>query len=71
MEDRIGIDFSSSGSVMTKKQLEEQRRKRGQCLRCGQKVLPEKTVQTNSFNGTWDGFKRTMSQVPTFGYYFE
>ncbi|KAI2510647.1 hypothetical protein MHU86_3758 [Fragilaria crotonensis] len=42
MEDRIGIDFSSSGSVMSKKQLEEQRRKRGQCLSCGQQCFQKK-----------------------------
>jgi len=42
MQDRIGIDFSSSGSVMNKKQLEEQRRKRGECLTCGQKCFQKK-----------------------------
>lgn len=38
----LGIDFSSSGSVMNKVQLEEQRRKRGQCLTCGQKCFQKK-----------------------------
>ena len=38
----LGIDFSSSGSVMNKDQLEEQRRKRGQCLTCGQKCFQKK-----------------------------
>jgi hypothetical protein len=42
MNDRIGIDFSSSGSVLTKSQLEEQRRKRGQCLTCGQQCFQKK-----------------------------
>ena len=58
MEDRIGIDFSSSGSVMTSKQLEEQRRKRGQCLSCGQKCFQKKlfsmiplTIHGNVLNG--------------------
>jgi hypothetical protein len=42
MNDRIGIDFSSSGSVLSKSQLEEQRRKRGQCLSCGQQCFQKK-----------------------------
>ncbi len=42
MSDRIGIDFSSSGSVMSTQQLQEQRRKRGECLTCGQKCYQKK-----------------------------
>lgn len=42
MEDQIGIDFSSSGSVMNKTQLEEQRRRKGECLTCGQKCFQKK-----------------------------
>mmetsp|Transcript_17439 Transcript_17439/g.20120 ORF Transcript_17439/g.20120 Transcript_17439/m.20120 type:complete len:895 (+) Transcript_17439:291-2975(+) len=58
MQDRIGIDFSSSGSVMNKKQLEEQRRKRGECLSCGQKCFQKKlfkmvplTIHGSAFEG--------------------
>ena len=46
MSDHIGIDFSSSGSVMTTKQLEEQRRKRGECLTCGQKCFQKKLFKS-------------------------
>jgi len=42
MENQIGIDFSSSGSVMNKSQLEEQRKKRGECLTCGEKCFMKK-----------------------------
>mmetsp|Transcript_29896 Transcript_29896/g.45304 ORF Transcript_29896/g.45304 Transcript_29896/m.45304 type:complete len:793 (+) Transcript_29896:257-2635(+) len=42
MDHQIGIDFSSSGSVMNKRQLEEQRRKRGECLTCGEKCFQKK-----------------------------
>lgn len=42
MDYQIGTDFSSSGSVMNKSQLEEQRRKRGECLTCGEKCFQKK-----------------------------
>jgi len=41
----LGIDFSASGSVMNKSQLEEKRRKCGECLTCGQKCFQKKFFQ--------------------------
>lgn len=38
----LGNDFNMTGSVMTKSELEEQRRKRGECLTCGRKCFQKK-----------------------------
>ena len=40
--EQLGIDFNATGSVMSKSQLEEQRRKRGECLSCGRKCFQKK-----------------------------
>jgi len=40
--EQLGIDFNATGSVMSKAQLEEQRRKRGECLTCGRKCFQKK-----------------------------
>lgn len=46
MAENIGIDFSSSGSVLTLPQLEDLRRKRGECLNCGQMCYRKKLFKT-------------------------
>ena len=40
--EQLGIDFNATGSVMSKAQLEDQRRKRGECLTCGRKCFQKK-----------------------------
>lgn len=45
--DRFGNDFdSATGSVMTRAQLEDQRRKRGECVTCGRKCFQKKLFKT-------------------------
>ena len=40
--ERLGADLNATGSVMTRSELEEQRRKRGECLTCGRKCFNKK-----------------------------
>eukprot|EP00549_Striatella_unipunctata_P024048 CAMPEP_0118714284 /NCGR_PEP_ID=MMETSP0800-20121206/26095_1 /TAXON_ID=210618 ORGANISM="Striatella unipunctata, Strain CCMP2910" /NCGR_SAMPLE_ID=MMETSP0800 /ASSEMBLY_ACC=CAM_ASM_000638 /LENGTH=140 /DNA_ID=CAMNT_0006620047 /DNA_START=280 /DNA_END=698 /DNA_ORIENTATION=- len=40
--EQLGKDLTADGSVMTKSELEEQRRKRGECLTCGRKCYHKK-----------------------------
>jgi hypothetical protein len=40
--EHYGSDFNATGSVMSRGELEEQRRKRGECIRCGQKCFQKK-----------------------------
>jgi hypothetical protein len=40
--ERLGTDFNATGSVMSKRELEELRRKKGECVRCGQKCFQKK-----------------------------
>ncbi|KAG7352058.1 hypothetical protein IV203_008106 [Nitzschia inconspicua] len=40
--DSLGLDFNITGSVMTKQELEEVRKKRGECITCGQKCFKKK-----------------------------
>lgn len=40
--EHYGSDFNATGSVMSRAELEEQRRKRGECVRCGQKCFQKK-----------------------------
>jgi hypothetical protein len=40
--DSLGSDFNVTGSVMTKEQLEEIRKRRGECVTCGQKCFKKK-----------------------------
>lgn len=40
--DTLGTDFNNTGSVMSRSQLEEMRRKRGECVKCGQKCFRKK-----------------------------
>lgn len=42
----MGSDFSNSGSVMTKSELEDVRKKRGECTTCGQKCFKKKLFKT-------------------------
>lgn len=45
--DRFGTDFdSTTGSVMSRAQLEDQRRKRGECVTCGQKCFQKKLFKS-------------------------
>lgn len=40
--DQLGTDFNATGSVMTPAQRQEQRRKRGECVTCGQKCFQKR-----------------------------
>jgi hypothetical protein len=40
--ERLGTDFNATGSVMSKEELESQRRKRGECVTCGRKCFQKK-----------------------------
>lgn len=40
--DDLGLDFNNTGSVMNRKQLEDLRRKRGECITCGRKCFRKK-----------------------------
>lgn len=42
MMEHYGSDFNATGSVMSRAELEDQRRKRGECVRCGQKCFQKK-----------------------------
>lgn len=42
MMEHYGSDFNATGSVMSRAELEDQRRKRGECVRCGQKCYQKK-----------------------------
>jgi len=40
--DHVGSDLDSTGSVIPRKELEEVRKKRGQCIKCGRKCFKKK-----------------------------
>ncbi|CAB9512605.1 expressed unknown protein [Seminavis robusta] len=40
--EQLGIDFNATGSVMSKTELEELRRKRGECITCGRKCFQKR-----------------------------
>jgi hypothetical protein len=40
--EQLGIDFNATGSVMSKSELEELRRKRGECTTCGRKCFQKR-----------------------------
>ena len=40
--DQVGTDFAASGSVLSRQELENQRRKRGECVTCGRKCFQKK-----------------------------
>lgn len=40
--EQLGIDFNATGSVMSKTELEELRRKRGECINCGRKCFQKR-----------------------------
>lgn len=40
--EQLGTDFNATGSVMSRAELEEQRRKRGECITCGRKCFVKK-----------------------------
>ena len=40
--EQVGTDFNTTGSVMNRSELEELRRKRGECVKCGQKCFRKK-----------------------------
>jgi Armadillo-like len=40
--EQLGTDFNATGSVMSRAELEEQRRKRGECISCGRKCFQKK-----------------------------
>jgi Armadillo-like len=40
--EQLGTDFDATGSVMSRAELEEQRRKRGECITCGRKCFQKK-----------------------------
>jgi hypothetical protein len=40
--EQLGIDFNATGSVMSKAELEELRRKRGECITCGRKCFQKR-----------------------------
>eukprot|EP00934_Nitzschia_sp_Nitz4_P008020 Nitzschia sp. Nitz4//scaffold1_size375055//12361//15069//NITZ4_000206-RA/size375055-processed-gene-0.100-mRNA-1//-1//CDS//3329540835//8010//frame0 len=40
--DTLGTDFNNTGSVMSRSQLQDLRRKRGECVRCGRKCFRKK-----------------------------
>lgn len=40
--DTLGTDFNNTGSVMSRKQLEEMRQKRGECITCARKLFRKK-----------------------------
>jgi len=40
--EHLGVDLNATGSVMTRAELEEQRRKRGNCLTCGRRCFKKK-----------------------------
>ena len=40
--EQLGTDFNATGSVMSRAELEEQRRKRGECVTCGRKCFQKK-----------------------------
>ena len=40
--EQLGIDFNATGSVMSRSELEELRRKRGECITCGRKCFQKK-----------------------------
>lgn len=40
--EQVGTDFAASGSVLSRDELENQRRKRGECVTCGRKCFQKK-----------------------------
>lgn len=40
--EQLGTDFNATGSVMSRAELEDQRRKRGECVTCGRKCFQKK-----------------------------
>lgn len=46
----LGTDFDGRGSVMTRRELESQRRKRGECVTCGRKCFQKKLLRMIPIN---------------------
>ena len=43
--DQLGMNFTADGSTMSRKEVEKQREKKGECITCGQKLYERKMFQ--------------------------